>query len=732
MEIKEEAASFALKSIDDGWILEEFALKILTAKFIYEFMPAGGVKDRGIDGLEHSFERTGYSRQIFQISTEKDTEFKIDKTYKTLADNKIKFDVLTYVTNRFVKNKDKLMNDFYDKNQKQLKIYDLPWLIASIYHNESTRQAFVTLIDSHFHEFNKPGKSFVVSNIENDSRLFVFLRQQLDSKSSKFKIDELLAESLIMFALEGTDPNNGIFLSEEQILNSIRTYVRFDPRMLHETISKRLSQLSKKPRKIQFHAKNKTYCLPYETRVEITQRNLSDKELEATFFQQTEDTLKKFLKENLISVRDVAVLVNEVIQKIFYNQGLEFSNFVLHGKNQETVEKDLQGTIAGVVDESSVVLKNKQIVKTGLLMALRDIIYNGTLEQRKYLKSLSNTYMMMFMLQWNPQIAMYFEKMSTKLKVYVCTSIIIPALSEYYLNEQNRRHWGLLKASKASGIALIVSDAIVDELVHHFRMIKNKYESQFRHDESVYLTDELQQLYIDEILIRAYFHAKTRGSVYTFYDFINNFCDPGMLNPKQELIDYLKHEFGITYITDESNNVKINQHEEEILTAKLEEKKTSNKARTDAKIILTIYQLRQKNNEAANGGIFGFRTWWLSKDTSTYWAVQDILNHKYSMSCYMRPDFLYNYIALAPKRSEVDMMYKEIFPSLLGVNLSFHLPKEVTEYVQQIIHEHSTKNPARIKAIIAQLTHHLQSDPRNRSRKNVKHFLDEQLKTIIN
>jgi len=68
---------------------------------------------------------------------------------------------------------------------------------------------------------------------------------------------------------------------------------------------------------------------------------------------------------------------------------------------------------------------------------------------------------------------------------------------------------------------------------------------------------------------------------------------------------------------------------------------------------------------------------------------------------------------------------------LLGVNISFHLPKEVTTYIQEKIQEHSTKNPSRMKAILRQLTETLQSDPKTRNRTYVKNFFDEELKKHV-
>jgi hypothetical protein len=66
----------------------------------------------------------------------------------------------------------------------------------------------------------------------------------------------------------------------------------------------------------------------------------------------------------------------------------------------------------------------------------------------------------------------------------------------------------------------------------------------------------------------------------------------------------------------------------------------------------------------------------------------------------------------------------------LGVNLSFHLPHEVTDFVQERIAEHGTKNPERLTSILSRLSEKLKSDPTVRNRKSVKLFLDEELKNI--
>ena len=731
-EIKIDAFKYALSILDDGWIFESFAQSFLSAIFNYEFLPVGGSKDKGIDGLGHTFQRKGFIKQVYQLSTEKDCIGKIKRSIETLKTNNIKYDVITYVTNRDIKKKDSIIDEIMDNENVHLKIYDLGWFVANVLSTEGTKNAYLTYIKANLHEYNVPQKSFVISGMETDSRIFVFLRQQLETKGNDFKIDDLLADSLILYALEGTDPEEKIFKTDQEIKQSIKDFVKFDPKLLENTINKRLKDLSKNPRKIRHH-KEEGYCLPYDTRLEITQRNLADSEMQRIFYEQTEELIKKYLKESGTIIRDVTQLIDEIIHKIFYQQGLEFSNFILHGDSKKVIDKDLQSTINLTVDESNVIEKNKEVVKTALQISIREIVYNGTLEQRRYFKSLSNTYMMMFLLQWNPQVALYFEQMSAKLRIYVCTSIIIPALSEYYLENENKRHWNLLKASQSVGIKLFITDPIIDELVSHFKMVKRKYENIFKSNEEVYLMSELETLYIDEIMIRAYFHAKARKKVQRFDDFLDNFCDPSIINVKEEFINYLKDEFGIEYKNDTVIRNSINPVEIENLTNKLVKlAKPHLKAKADSEIILSIFKEREINNEISNTGIFGYRTWWLSKDTSTFRAVNNIFKNKYTVSCYMRPDFLYNHIALAPKKGEIDVMYKQVFPSLIGVNLSFHLSKDVTDYVQDVIAEHNSKNPNRTKAIIRKLSEKLKSDPNSRNMNNVKLFLDDELTDINN
>lgn len=732
MQVDKEAFEYAITKIDDGNIFEIFGNSFLSAVLGYSFIPVGQTKDKGIDGYKHIFSRNDSYKHIFQLSTELDHVGKIYNTIKKLQENKIEFNRLVYVTNRKINNAESLVDEVFDKTKIPLTIYDIRWFSFHCNQSEQTIRAYQIFVDTYLHEYSKPGKYQTVADLDSDSRLFVFLGQQFDSKRDDLQLDDLLADTLILYALEGTDPDKHNLKSEAQIKESIKKYLKFDPQLLDSKISERLVVLTTKPRKIKFHTKEQGFCLPYETRLEIGDRNLKDEVLFNSFYSQTQETIRKYFSDVEVRVKDVETLITKVFNKIFLRQGLEFSNFVLKGDSHSVIEQNLNDVISLAVDESNVILANKEKVKTALHLAIRDIVYNGTQEQRRFLKSLSNTYLMMFLLQWEPKLSTYFQTLASHLKVFVDNSIIIPAISEYYLEEGNRRHWNLLMGAKKAGISMFINETLLSELVSHLRMVRSKYYNMFYHMEDFYLNDEFELLFIDEILIRAYFYAKKKGQIKDFDKFLDSFVDSQLKTAKDELIVYLKEIFGITYISNEMWDIKVNEEEKTKLTEVLSFKKDHDiKAENDAEMILAIYYLRNRNGESSDSGIFGYKTWWLSKDTSTYRAVVKSFGpDRYPVSCYIRPDFIYNYIALKPTTEEVNSAYNELFPTMLGVNLSYHMPKEVSQSVQEKIKEYHSKPAVRVKQTLKTLSDRLKSDPTLKNRNSVEHFLDTELSKL--
>jgi hypothetical protein len=726
-----QAVRFALSQIRDGNIFEQFGLDFLSKVLGYQFIPAGGLRDRGIDGLEHTFHRNGFERTIYQLSIEKDYKGKISDSLDKLKKNNIQYSQFIYVTNIPVPSLDLLVDQLIAGYKKAITIYDCEWLVRRVNDSEATVRSFQVFIDSYLHQFNQPGQSCIVANLVEDPRLYVFLRQQWETRQSNLELDKVLADTLILYALEGTDPDKGLFRNRDEILNRIQQCVKFDPRLLYSRIDERLRVLSTKPRRINYHKKQDAYCLRLEERLAIQTRNLNDAALYEDFQSDMTRDIATFFPTDEISVCDSLQLVEELVNALYYRQGLEFANFVLGGGRSEVFEKSLHDIVSEVVDKSKSVKTKKETIKSALLATIRNIVYCGTNSQKSFLRRLSNTYLMLFLLQCDPKLATYFSSLAGKLQLYVCTSIIIPALSERFLEARNRRYTNLLHGAIRTGVKLWINEAILRELAAHFRMIRNVYRENYKGTEDLY-TDELAAFYIPHIMIRAYFYTRARGQIDNFEDFIDTFVSPDMKGVGQQIADWLRTEFGIEYVSNSSLGIHLDEKEVSLIQSELAKSRglgvrgSQQKAQNDAEVILTVHELRELGNELSKGEIFGYRTWWLSSDVLTQRAVASVFRSKYRENCYMRPDFLYNYISLAPSRGEIDQAFAELFPTLLGVNISFQIPGEVVGVIKKFIKEHQERNPARLQSVLRELIDKLKQDPSYETRERLVPFLDKQ------
>ncbi|MEQ8218601.1 MAG: hypothetical protein RH981_10220 [Arenibacter sp.] len=82
---------------------------------------------------------------------------------------------------------------------------------------------------------------------------------------------------------------------------------------------------------------------------------------------------------------------------------------------------------------------------------------------------------------------------------------------------------------------------------------------------------------------------------------------------------------------------------------------------------------------------------------------------------------------MAPKKKEIDKMFKEVFPNMLGINLSYHMPKETCNHINKCINEHSEKSPTMIKRVLRNSTKKLMSS-NTQSAKKLTSFFDDEIK----
>jgi hypothetical protein len=125
---------------------------------------------------------------------------------------------------------------------------------------------------------------------------------------------------------------------------------------------------------------------------------------------------------------------------------------------------------------------------------------------------------------------------------------------------------------------------------------------------------------------------------------------------------------------------------------------------------LSIYGRRRQRRE--DGGVteFGFDTWWLTMETAILKHTADLVRENRGVRYIMRPDFLLNFLTLAPRAAEARETFSKVLPSLIGFRLSRRMDETMFHRLMRKVEEADDVDESRRAAMIATLSDELKSD----------------------
>jgi hypothetical protein len=108
-------------------------------------------------------------------------------------------------------------------------------------------------------------------------------------------------------------------------------------------------------------------------------------------------------------------------------------------------------------------------------------------------------------------------------------------------------------------------------------------------------------------------------------------------------------------------------------------------ARNDATLALGVYARRKAKQESNARGEFGYRTWWLTREAAIITPAGKLIAEHDGSRFMMRPEFLLNFIALAPSAKSVRDTYASVFPTMQGIRLANRMAdKPFLELMRQV------------------------------------------------
>ncbi|RYU67545.1 hypothetical protein ERW51_10965 [Aliivibrio finisterrensis] len=722
-EVNTKLAKFALQECE-GFPFEEFANDFLSAIEGKSFIPVGGVADGGADGAKEeglfSTERIG---TFYQVSIEENHRSKVKKTVDRLAEFGRDVRQITYVTSQTIKTFDREEEHLSDKHDIFIRIRDAKWILSNLNHNEATKKAYYTHLERYtdcLKDINNGSRVRINSGVKHPS-VYVFLQQQVDNREKDKHLTKTVADSLIFWALNDTDPEKDKFMIESEITTFIFDNIPWAKTIISSMLSDRLKELSSKggvsDKKINRHkdklSKKFMYCLPFETRLKIAEEKAVDEELKSNVIDEivSFESLNSLEPDEKHQVADISI---RVAQMFFEKEGLNCSSFLNNKKidNELLIENTVFDRVKDALEEFKIHQDKVNIIQSFVCDTVRKMFYQSTEAQRLLLNKFSRTYVLLFTLQAEPRVIEYFQKATANFRLLIGTDLIIRALSERFLSVENQMTRNMFKMASESGISLLLTEPSLDGLKKHLIVADNEYKNHIYQRESYLSVDLIHES--EQILIRTYFHAKSEGYTKTWKQFISEFVTYEELHNNygtEELKAYITNQFNMEYYSKSELSKGIDQKKIDDLSFKILDIKKGNQelANSTALTIHSVYSERSSRREFSTFPEFGYQTWWLTQESRVQKLTLDLVKEN-GAKFIMRPEFLLNFFSLAPSVENIRDSYRSIFPTVMGIQMGNRLPDNIFHKVLKQVDEWRESDDGKIAAKTRLLCDRLKSE----------------------
>jgi hypothetical protein len=726
-EINTKLAKIALDNCE-GYPFEEFANDFISAIEGIDFVPVGGTSDGGADGVhEQGLYEFDKKDVFYQMSTEKSLRSKVKKTIDRLVEFGRTPKRLIYVTSQTIGTYDREEEFLTDKHDVFVRIRDGKWILANLNHSEATKRAYYTHLERYtdfLKDLSKGNKIKRSANVAHPS-VYVFLQQQVENREKDKHLVKTVADSLILWALNDTDPDKGLFMTRGEIMGTIEKNIPWAKNIVGGILISRLKELVSKGgvggKVVNYHKKGDQYCLPYETRRIIASEKCDDEILRIDVINEIcalgilDDTEpdEKTLIAN-VSIRTA--------QLFFEKEGLSCSYFLNGGASEKdnVIENTVYDRVSDALNELVKSDEKRDQYRTKICEIVRKMFYQSSDSQRMLLTKYSRTYILLFTLQAEPRVVEYFQKATANFRLLIGTDLIIRAVSERFLSEENQMTRNLFKIANAAGISLFLTEPALDGLIKHLIVTDNEYKHHIQPRESYLTVDLIRES--SQILIRTYYHAKIEGYAKSWSNFIGEFITYSELHNasgREELKTYITQQFGMEYISSDELLTQTSSNDVTDLASEIFDLKKGNQSLADA-VSLTInsvYGQRRTNKESSTFPEYGYQTWWLTQESKVQKHTIDIVR-KNGAKYLMRPEFLLNFFSLSPSVRDIRESYKTIFPSVMGIQMGNRLPDKLFHRVLEQVDVWNGQEDGRVAAKIRALCDQLKAEHYDESANN--------------
>ena len=684
----------------NGTEFEQFALSFLSSRLGATFVPQGGLHDGGADGfVDTNIYMNAHRPSAFmQASVDKEPLSKIRRTVRRLYDVGREPSDILYVTNQVIGKTDLAQETLAKELGVVVRIMDGHYITFQVPTDPGSISAYYEHLHHRTQYLQGIGRGAVLSSSKHvsDPHVYTYLVGQLDRDPTEGSFVDGVVDALIVYALEGTDPDEGNLMSETDIRAKILEVLPVAQPILDERLRRRLEAISMKAhRRIRWHRHVDMWALPYEDRKELESASIEDESLRIEVRQELSVQFSSSELPTDVDAYQLADLTLDTIQLAFEEDGLRFSAFLEDGTPSDSTPF-VSDALRSVMAASGMKGDARLDTTDAIMSALRQVFYSSTPLQRTLLQRFSRAYGILFALHGEPRILRYFDDTMSNTNLYVGSDVLVSALSERYVQPEDQRTRNLLKAAHVAGANLILAAPVVDEVLGNLRASDREYVNYV---EPMGTLEYALATHEPKILVRAFLYSQllaAHGRPSSWDEFINQFCNYTELHDDRAAVQlqrYLVHQFGLHFedwpsvqeVCDEARNVFL-------ANALLPLKGSDFLASNDAYVYQLVTHRRSEEGTAGHALEFGYQTWWLSSGEGA--AVRAMARADNGTTrILMRPGFLEKFILLSPSAAQARQTMSDFLPSLLGIKIARRVAEDDYHSMMESLREAESLEP---------------------------------------
>ncbi|UST75151.1 hypothetical protein [Pseudomonas siliginis] len=713
-----------------GVRFEVFAKQLFGLVFKETFIPMGGIHDGGADGAMSSYiqEISGKPNTFvqFTITAEGGVKAKVNETIKALQTSGRTPRLIIYATSIALPKSDLIAQEMIEKHEVMVQFRDYERIKGYVNTDDKCNRMFYDFFTSEISALSRAASSNLtaVNEYATDPTVYVYLNYELKTKHVKNHLNEQVLDALIYWSLRDTDPDAKILASRASIHDSISGLFPQAKNVLLPNLNKRLSALTTKVaggvERLRYYKATDCFSLPFEMRAILANEASAALARQTKFRHSITDRLVREVGEIEKATQKSAcnTLVFQTVHRYFIDQGLLLAAFLegrldtIHISDQ--VVEDIMVKVLSEIDHGKSLTPE---MFGACLNSLRGIFYHPSTEEREYMAYLSKTSCLLVTMQSAPKLLEYFNKMGGNFRLLIGTDLIIKAISERYVEKENQQVTRILEVSKQLGSELTLTEPVLDEVFTHLHAADLEFRNHYAEQEK-YLRRDMT-VDSDRIMIRAYFHSrKSENGPKTWSQFIEQVVTHSALRnrsetAREELKGFLIQKFSMKFLTTEELKSRVNNEKVLELAAKLDEAravKHENLSYNDALMAHATYAQRKKHEESGIYDGFGYRTWWLTKETHVLHFSKALVESQGNVPYIMRPEFILNFVSLAANAENVRKTFSDLLPTTAGLQLGKHLSSEAMYQLMGDAQEWGDKPPERISIMINDRANKLKHD----------------------